>query len=224
MWIKVGRLLFSLAITVTSLSLLVACGADTNSDRQSGDQSVEAENNATEWDAFRDEMLATIGEQLVRDGLVDSLPTDAEFVRYLHPDEWATVRSRCLDEQGFRAEVTPDGGLRFDYPPEQQEALHKADYRCEVMYPIHPLFHQPLNADQLALLYDYYLDSVKPCLEGEGYEIAEPPTLETFIADYNRDDAWSPYRSVPVVPMNEWYELQDRCPQDPPLEMLYDDQ
>src|SRR5690606_19973409 len=181
-----------IALAAAGAALLAGCSGEP-ADQQGG----VAEDTA-HWDALRDERIAAKGEQLLRDGLVDSLPTDVEFVRYLDRDEWAEVHAQCLRDQGFHTEVTPDGGLRFNAPADQQRALHEAQYRCDVQYPIHPRFRQPLTTEQIALLYGYYVDTLRPCLEAEGYEIEQPPSLETFTATLYEDSSWHPYNSVPL--------------------------
>jgi hypothetical protein len=219
---RAGRRVVGGAVLVAGLALLAGCSGAPDESPGAAGQPGPGGDASTEWDALRDELIASRGAQLLRDGLLDSLPTDAQFVRYLDPGEWAEVRAQCLLDQGFHADATPDGGLIFrDYPEEQQKPLHEATYRCDVMYPVHPVYEQQLDDGQLTLLYDYYLDALRPCLEAEGFDIAEPPSLETFIDSYYRDGSWNPYSSVPSLPLEEWYRLQEECPQTPPLAELY---
>jgi len=204
------------ALVTVGAALFVGCSGEPADEQDSMTE------DTAHWDALRDELIANQGEYLLREDLVDSLPTDVEFVRYLDPDEWAEVHAQCLRDQGFHVEVTLDGGLLFNLPEDQQKALHEAAYRCDVQYPVHPRFRQRLSIEQIALLYEYYVDTLKPCLEAEGYEIEQPPSLETFAATLYEDSSWHPYNSVPLIRREEQHRLQQKCPMIPPTEVLHD--
>lgn len=181
------------------------------------------------WDRLRDEALAEEAEVL---GL-DEVPTDVEFLRYIHPDEFGRVRAQCIRDQGFEAEETFDNGVSYgQVPPEQAEALRRASYRCSAMYPVHPLFNQPPSEEQLRITYDYYVEDLIPCLAAEGVAVHDIPSLERFIASYPgslEEPLWSPYFAAgigePPGPetLAEFERLSQRCPQNPPLELLYPD-
>jgi len=56
-------------------------------------------------------------------------------------------------------------------------------------------------------LYAFYL-TVKECLEGEGYQVPEPPSLEAFVE--SAGSVWYPYDLVPVSRQEKLKET--RCP------------
>ena len=52
------------------------------------------------------------------------------------------------------------------------------------------------------------------CLEAEGYTIDDPPSLDTFSDSYmSGQDIWLAYGSLPVLSQQEWYRIQEVCPQ-----------
>jgi hypothetical protein len=168
-----------------------------------------------DWDALRDRALAQEAEAL---GV--ALPADAEFVRYINPDEYGRVHAACMTEQGFEATETFDGGVRYGpIPDEQGEAQRIAAMRCKVMYPVHPRFHLPTTESELLALYDYYVNDLVPCLAAEGYEGPEHPSRETFLASCLSDDdsvdRWHPCVAVGDVPFNAWEQINLTCPQLP---------
>jgi hypothetical protein len=167
-------------------------------------------------------------------------PQDVKFVRFLNPDEYATVNVDCLAAQGFTATVTFDGGIDFgDYPGEQTPALLEATFRCAVQYPVHPKYSQPHTEEQIRVMYEYYKDELVPCLNREGYSVppTDVPTWETFLASYSsKDGGWVPYSVVTerekqlreanggVVPPEwpaEWERINKACRQGPSVDRLF---
>ena len=106
-------------------------------------------------------------EELARDLMLDDPPRDAQFERYVTPDEWAPVMVKCLNEQGTPAEVSRDGGILFgDIPVEQAQTQSEALYRCRVRSPTDPRYEQPLTPAKIRIIYDYQTGPLKDCLEG----------------------------------------------------------
>lgn len=158
--------------------------------------------------------------------MLDDPPEDAEFERYISPEEYAAVMVPCLTEQGIPARALPDGGVGYDDLPEEEWVRQReAVYRCSVRFPTHPMFEEPLSDDQLRRLYSYLVDDLTPCLEDEGYATTAPPTLEVFIETYPAGNAWSPWpaNDPRLHDEEEWYRLNVACPQSPSLEYLYGD-
>jgi hypothetical protein len=142
---------------------------------------------------------------------------EVEFVRHLQQDEWATVQSGCMAEQGFPdVKPTPDGGLSFgDVPDSQGEAFWTSRYICFLKFPLDPKYSGPLTEDRLKVLYDYYVSSLIPCLEAEGYAISDPPSKSVFIDQY-QEASWSPYLdAMNPSSQQEWYRINAACPQWP---------
>jgi hypothetical protein len=177
---------------------------------------------AGDWMAMYEDYLASQAESLRARGL--EVPTDAEFVRFLELGEFPSVYAECLREQGFDAELSPDGGglIQDSVPPDQHSAHLRAFYRCQVRYPVHPRFSLPLTDGQVRVLYDYFVESLVGCLEDEGYEVSPAPSFETFLAEWRSPHhAWEPYDSVQIFDQRRSLEVYERCPQRPPVVDLY---
>jgi hypothetical protein len=158
--------------------------------------------------------------------MLDDPPQDAQFERYISPEEYAAVMVPCLTEQGIPAHPLPDGGVGYgDWPEEQWLLQAEAAYRCNVRFPIDPMFEEPLNENQLRRLYSYLVDELTPCLEDEGYATTTPPTVDVFIGSYPTGHAWSPLpaNDPGLHDEEEWYRLNVACPQSPSLKYLYGD-
>lgn len=167
-------------------------------------------------------------EQLIQDTLQDR--SDAltsrypglqvphvERVRIVSPMEWAQTIAECVTDKGFSAKATPDGGVAFDgVPNDQGQALDLANYECSVMYPMDPRYSTPLTDQQIDYLYEYYVYDLTPCLENEGFAVAESPSRQSFRDTYGTQDMWSPYTDVgDGLSESAWYHIQELCPQTP---------
>jgi hypothetical protein len=138
------------------------------------------------------------------------------FVRYVTPAEAPSVFVDCMNGLGF-PDVTllPDGGVNSgNIPDEQREASAIARFGCDTQYPVDPIYEAALTDQQLGLVHDYFVESLIPCLTAEGYSVGDVPGKETFVATYLQT-GWSPYASVPQLSGNEWYTLNEICPQWP---------
>lgn len=164
--------------------------------------------------------------RLARGMRLDDPPQDVEFERYVTPDEWASLTVTCLVDQGIPAVLLPDGGVGFgNIPPEQAQAQREAAYRCSVRFPFDPRYEQPLSNEQLQILYEYRTGELAECLKSEGYIVPDPPTVEVFIESHADPGAvvWHPYPEDDprLHDMDEWYRINEVCPQNPPLDVLY---
>jgi hypothetical protein len=215
-------------VTVGLLLLVIGCVANPDDVTSADDSPSSGQEAASGWDRLRDESNAEYGDRLLQEGQLDSLPDDVDFVRYITTGEYGETYAGCLREQGFDATVTPDGeGLRVGtVPADQSAALAAARYRCRVMYPVHPVFHQPLTDDQLATIYHHQVEFTADCLRREGYDIPTAPSLETFMAQRRGEaggDIWHPYSGVQPRSEDEWQRINQECPQSPPLTEVYGD-
>jgi hypothetical protein len=161
------------------------------------------------------------------EGFTGPLPADVEFVRYISPDDWGRVHAQCFRDHGIDAAETFDGGISFERVPEdlpdRERVIQEAEYRCLVMYPVHPRYRQPLSPAQIRVIYDYYIDSLVPCLRRRGLGIPDPPEWETFLARFETSHEWTPYQFVTWASYSdeEWQALNEDCPQHPPLSAIY---
>lgn len=71
---------------------------------------------------------------------------------------------------------------------------------------------------RLTALYEYYVTTLTPCLEGRGHEVSEPPPLDEFL-DQFETDPWVPFAEAADETAGDpeaWFLLESSCPQTPP--------
>lgn len=151
-----------------------------------------------------------------RDALLQQYPNavlpHVKVVRFISWDDWSTVIPACLANSGWKG-----GDLTFmeaqnNVDQSERGAFQVAVYVCEAQYPVDPRYSLPLNRDQQAYLYAYFVQVLKPCLEQFGY--APPglaPTLAEFLDRYDLDP-WNPYGAVAS---GDWETMSRNCPAEP---------
>ncbi|MCK0111804.1 hypothetical protein MWU75_06595 [Ornithinimicrobium sp. F0845] len=83
--------------------------------------------------------------------------------------------------------MDPDGSFSIHRSQQQQFDLDR--YVCIASYPIGEIYLEPYDRGQWEALYDYWVAEFLPCLASNGFEVADPPTKETFLA---APEAWHP--------------------------------
>ena len=150
----------------------------------------------------------------------DAVRPDVEFERFITYDEESEVIAACLREQGIPVEIDeygwtysiPVGPLEYDQTREFELAL----FVCEVRFPLSPSLYQPFTEDELRYTYRYFVEQLRPCLQGRGYEIGAPPSFEEFRSRWWTDETWSPYRDVVETDADAFMATEDACPPTPP--------
>lgn len=73
-----------------------------------------------------------------------------------------------------------------------------------------------MSDEELSRQYDWALVS-RQCLIDHGQQISEPPSRQTFIANYYAENGWLPWDDVDdEMSGPEWFKLEEACPQGPP--------
>lgn len=159
----------------------------------------------------------------------DDFP-QVEITRITTPEEEAEVWYSCMREAGWSVTITPDGGMSAPsgLHESQLEVYYLADYTCRAKYPVDDNLYDRWGESEVGGVYTYYVESLKPCLEEQGYEISEPPTWPTFLSTWQFDDrfggyiatadTWFPYADVEGMDIEA---LQGQCPETIPDEYLY---
>jgi hypothetical protein len=144
----------------------------------------------------------------------DAVRPKVERVRLVEQSDQPTAIADCLTEQGYDVVVNSQGSISSTGGG---EAFQVAYYACEAKYPLHPDYLRPLSDAQLEHLYDYFLNTLKPCLEAEGYGVPPAPSLQRFVETYNDGGGWIVYGEVAGanLPPGEWGRLNALCPQIP---------
>lgn len=164
---------------------------------------------------------ATIDLQRYADAVLvrypDAVLPAVDRVRYITTSEWGQTIADCLNEEGFDATTSPDGGLGTEQIDAQDEPYLIAMYVCNAKYPLDPRQTLPLVDDQIRYLYDYYVKVATPCLEGMGFEVTDPPSQPTYIDSYRVGPSWRPYEDAALRSSPEqWQQILTECPEAPP--------
>lgn len=140
-------------------------------------------------------------------------PPSVAVVRIVGPDEQLELVAECMQEGGWPETKVSNGGLQYEDLPEQEEAMNGAFYTCFASYPLAEEFLAD-GREQYEELYNYFVDDLKPCLEDQGLEITDPPSLESWlaVAETGSPEYWDPTLEIPDV---DFAAIQEVCPQNP---------
>ena len=116
----------------------------------------------------------------------------------------------CMAERGYAVELDGRGGARFDIPAGQEVEATAADEVCSAQAAA--LLGPPRVPTEEELMDRYaFLLEMKACLEGEGYDVGEPPSRDSFLDAAGAN--WYPYAEITPANEAEWIRLNERCPQ-----------
>ncbi len=134
------------------------------------------------------------------------------------------IKAACIDRAGLLGadigyRFTEDGALHSldpgdgsvtGLPPEKLTALNE----CLAQYPIEPYQELPQDPYSRNLLYDYYTDVLKGCLETRvNTPLPAIPSRADFVV---RLYVWDPYRALaPSRTIDELISLVTACPERP---------
>lgn len=213
---------------IGAVTLLVACSQNPSEEAVEVDTAPAREPVAADEFDYEEYLIV-----LQRASRVEN-PPETELVRVVSPDEKPDLWMACMQEAGYDVSVTFDGGLAppQDLPDDQWEAYDLANYICHAQYPVDQSLFRSFGMEQVDIVYRYYVDELRPCLLGRGFDVGEAPTLETFRASWATDDGggliatsetWFPYGYVDLSTMSnqDWEELNLACPQEPSDDMLF---
>lgn len=150
-------------------------------------------------------------------GITD--PPDVAPVRAISLSESAQVTADCLTGQGFPSRVE-DGSTVLEFDTAQREAARLAQYVCLSRYPTHETYTRPLSETQQRVFYDWMVEETLPCMQDLGYPAPEPPSFETFSADYERGELWFPDTELTSL-ADDMNVIMDACQVLPPDDVLY---
>lgn len=145
---------------------------------------------------------------------------EVDRIRFVSQEDWPTEQAHCLSAQGFPTTVQNDG-FTTNGVTEQQEAFDEASYICRLQYPMDLKYAQAFSRTQLRTIYDYYRDSLIPCLQDMGFEAAPLPSEETYVEGVASGTSnWSPYDAINLGAANT-QKLHETCPAMPSEDVLY---
>lgn len=174
----------------------------------------------------------------------DLTPVEADFIkrdqvlaahtRYLHGDpvpevpiiKWVRLHEqpgymvKCLRSKGLNVKLEENGYSFETSDPAEDIRYDKASYWCMAAYPYIEVTTRPLKPEQGRILYKYYVETLIPCLQNEGYNGPfELPSEERFLRQLNTTPRYSPYNVA--VPDEEYSEAEKKCPERPAYEEIW---
>jgi len=140
----------------------------------------------------------------------DSPRPPVDFVSFVDPANTEQAYAACMQAAGHEG-WTPSNSSALGGPP-IGERLDL--YICIAQYPIAPSYYGLYTPAQLGAIYDYYRDSLVPCIRAAGVGVGEPPTRAEFVAiPKGFRVLWTPYDAgAPGLTQTEKQSLYTKCP------------
>ena len=137
----------------------------------------------------------------------DSPRPTVKVVRFIGPDEAKQVYSDCMTESGF-----PFYGANG--PTDDADNYERlAIYICTAKYPQPPATYGLYSAAQHDFLYDYYLDTLIPCVRSSGIKLNDVPSRDEYKS--TTSFSWSPLDQLSKVGDDLRFVIESRCPAYP---------
>ena len=148
----------------------------------------------------------------------------ATLVENFRTSNEESVFAQCITSAGLSSLYIEEknGGPSFSIAEgdKGEPAMQLTLYSCLAANPsAFEARNMIMTQEELDFLYDYYQESVVPCLELSGYAVGEAPTREQFAAQANF--LWIPYNAITPGLVQDPYgfglsvdqvlELVDRC-------------
>lgn len=140
---------------------------------------------------------------------------EVPFIEYA--DTNGNNRYQCISDFGFTYAHDEKSGWSISVPPEQRDAFHLAEYKCELMYPDDPsTIHPPMNEDQVSYYYDWQTGPARKCYEEHGYPVKDPPSKQVFIDDWFDNMNFDTWFLGDYAPLEDTTFTNKTCPWYPP--------
>ncbi len=135
-----------------------------------------------------------------------------EVERFVSDEEWFDVHTACLTEQ----DATPwQDGTRT-----MEQAV--ADYVCSIRYPGAWVEQSVLSIEERAVIYDYAVNVLQPCVRSAGYVPGPMISRREFMVNYFQygwfpwpEPAWGNAPEYYYAPPAHNNDLWLRCPMFP---------
>lgn len=138
----------------------------------------------------------------------DSPRPTVEFEAYTDPDDTNRVYTDCMVAAGYEDWDQQSYGSLGEPPIAERLDL----YTCLSRFPVHPSFYGLYAPGQLEAMYDYYQDTLVPCMEASGVSVRAVPTREDFVGKPPvLGGTWNPYAFDYEMGEQEWTSLYMHC-------------
>ena len=144
--------------------------------------------------------------------------------------EAARLFAACMVEQGWSDYYVNENGTGYGYRAIQlttSDAETLDWFECFAAHPVDSEFTFESTA-QFDLVYDYYQDSLIPCLAENGYPVSRAPTRIEFrttlvgFTDPLFPFIWNPYYDIDATVPVEQLPVAAICPPEPPEQDFYE--
>jgi len=129
----------------------------------------------------------------------------------------------CMSRLGWPNFRESDVGYSYEAIQLATSSTERLDwYRCYAENPVDSAYTMNSVAE-FDFVYDYYQDTLIPCLAQNGHPIADAPSREEFRTNWDTWSdplfpfVWNPYYEFEVQP-----DLYDVCPPAPPKQDFYE--
>lgn len=157
------------------------------------------------------------------DSLRPAVPAAAALPQYTAAHSF----SACMLERGWTSySATPFGYSYQDISLATSESERLDWYECFAAYPVDSTYTLQSVA-QFDFLYDYYQDTLIPCLQENGFPITDAPTRLEFRttwvgwSDPLFPFLWNPYYRLQQNGAVDTTALEASCPPQPPNQDFY---
>ena len=131
-------------------------------------------------------------------------------------DDWGYAIAKCMNIAGFdNYQGGPDGSFTSSGDV-TSDAEVVAKFVCDMTFEMEGQYDSWLNDAQLDYVFDYFRQSLVPCLERRGLEVAQAPTRNEFRANFG---SWHPYYAIEQSRFTEMatdLSVAVECPAMPP--------
>lgn len=133
---------------------------------------------------------------LVVAGAADS-SLDLRVVAVSDGSRWTGNISECLESRGVVSfQVAEDGTVTLSRLDQDNGFGRQSIFICHAHFPRTQDLSRFLSPSQASVLYDYYIDSLRPCLLTKGHGISTPPSRKRFLEQVSTSDPWTPYVAI----------------------------
>lgn len=118
----------------------------------------------------------------------------------------------CVNEKGWDVTVDErDGGIAFE-GTEAQMDQYQQDMEACMSESEDEVAFEDFTTEQWDEYYQAETDRAA-CLRDEGVNVPEIPSQQAFIDSFQGDEPWTAYSFVGEVSEDDWYRLNEACPQ-----------
>jgi hypothetical protein len=138
----------------------------------------------------------------------------------------ASLFSSCMASRGWPHYFARVNGYGYRAVQLAETAEERIDwYECFAAYPVDSEYTMQ-SAAQFDLVYDYFKDTLIPCLHAQGYSVTDAPSRLQFRTTWDGwgdplfPFVWNPYYDLERIATDP-EALQRQCPPTPPSQSFY---